>query len=353
MLTRLVTYVDPFAAKVAEAGYVSKTARVNTVTFSYHEGPNNGPPLVLLHAQFLDWFSYSRVLPDLSRSFHVFDVDYPGHGDTKVPAGYPMTANQIGTDLSDFIQAAVGEPVYVSGNSSGGLLALWLAANRPGLVMSTVLEDPPLFSSEYPRITQTIANRAFATSITASRDHPSDFLLYWIHHNNQFFKTNVGPGSSWLLREAVHLYRWTHPGQPVEIGLVGNDTVRMLIRGLGTYDPRFGAAFYNGTWNSEFDHAKALERVTCPTLLLQANYSTFADGTLDGAMSGQEAKLAISLLRKGTYVKVDASHVINLDKPAEFVHMLTAFFLQNGTTATPATPLELHGSVISTTPVML
>jgi pimeloyl-ACP methyl ester carboxylesterase len=46
----------------------------------------------------------------------------------------------------------IGEPVYVTGNSSGKLLAVWLAANRPDLVKAVVLEDPPLFSSDYPEI---------------------------------------------------------------------------------------------------------------------------------------------------------------------------------------------------------
>jgi pimeloyl-ACP methyl ester carboxylesterase len=59
-----------------------------------------------------------------------------------------MTAGQIGNDLVNFIETVIGEPVYVTGNSSGGLLTVWLAANRPDLVKAVVLEDPPLFSSE-------------------------------------------------------------------------------------------------------------------------------------------------------------------------------------------------------------
>lgn len=323
---KLATYTDPYRAKVAAAGYVPKTVQVNQVTLSYVEGPDNGPPLVLLHAQLLDWYSYSRVLPALAKSFHVYDVDYPGHGKTVTPADYPMTANRIGADLGDFIQRQIGQPVFITGNSSGGLLTTWLAANRPELVRAVVLEDPPLFSSEYPRIQRTIADRAFITSYTATKDHPKDFLLYWIHGNAQFFRNNVGPGIPFLLTVAVRAYRWTHPGQPVDIGLLGNDTVRMLVRGLGEYDPRFGAGFYDGSWNRDFDHAEALGRITCPTLLMQANYSTLPDGTLDGAMGKDDADRAMSLLKNGTYVRVDATHVVNLAKPTEFVKILEGFF---------------------------
>jgi pimeloyl-ACP methyl ester carboxylesterase len=319
---------EAYHAQVTAAGYVHKAAHVNQITLSYVEGPDNGPPLVLLHAQLLDWFSYSRVLPELAKSFHVYDVDYPGHGKTVTPADYPMTANRIGKDLGDFIRQQIGKPVFITGNSSGGLLATWLAANRPDLVRAAVLEDPPLFSSEYPRIKQTIADRAFRTSYTAaSEDHPSDFLLYWIQSNARFFSKNVGPGTPFFLSHAIRAYRRNHPGAPVEIALVKNDTVRMMLRGLDQYDPRFGAAFYDGSWNRGFDHAEALRKITCPVLLLQANSSTLPDGTLNGAMSPQEAQHAAALLKNGRYMKIDAGHVINLEKPELFAKLLEDFFL--------------------------
>lgn len=320
-------YVDPYHAKVEAAGYVQKTARINDITLSYVEGPDNGPPLVLLHAQLLDWFSYSRVLPALSTHFHVYDIDYPGHGATVVPADYPMTADRIGADLGDFIDKEIGQPVFISGNSSGGLLAVWLAANRPQLIKAALLEDPPLFSADYPRIKQTVAYRAFRTSDTATRDHPDDFLLYWIHGNAGFFRKHIGPGAPTLLSTLVKTWRHARPGQPVEIGLIRNDTVRMLLRGLDSYDPRFGAAFYDGTWNEGFDHAEALQRIACPVLLMQANTSNLPDGTLDGAMSPAEAQRAASLLQQGEFVTVDATHVVNLDKPDLFVQAAELFFL--------------------------
>lgn len=329
LIHKIDSYVDPWQQKVVDAGFVLKRAKVNQIELSYAEGPDNGPPLILLHAQFLDWFSYSRVLPALSRSFHVFDVDYPGHGATKTPADYPMTANQIGSDLATFIEQQIGDPVFVTGNSSGGLLATWLAANRPDLVKAALLEDPPLFSSEYPEIKKTIAYRAFRTSYTATQDHPSDFLLYWIHENAPFFRKNIGPGTPFLLSRFVHAWKRAHPDLPPDIGLAKDDTVRMMLRGMDEYDPRFGAAFYDGSWNQGFDHAQALRKISCPTLLMHANFSIMPDGTLYGAMNQQQADRAASLLAYGQVVKVDASHVVNLDKPGEFVGILEKFFLKH------------------------
>jgi len=329
-LTLPGTYVDPYHELVAQAGYVEKTAQVNQVQLSYVEGPDNGPPLVLLHAQLMDWFSYSRVMPELAKHFHVFNIDYPGHGTTVTPANYPMTADQIGADLANFIEDKIGEPVYITGNSSGGLLATWLAAYRPELVTSVLLEDPPLFSAEYPRITETIAYRAFKTSYTAATvDHPDDFLLYWIDGNAQFFRNNIGAGSPFILKQTIKAYRLTHPNQPIELGLVKDDIVRLLLRGLDRYDPRFGAAFYDGSWNAGFDHATALAQISAPTLLMHANSEIMEDGTLNGAMSQEEADQATDLLQDGTYLKIAAEHVVHLDNPQEFLRILKDFFLTN------------------------
>ena len=63
---------DPWKARVAAAGCTAKTARIGDVHLGYAEGPDNGPPLLLLHAQHMDRHSYSRVLPALVKRFHVF-----------------------------------------------------------------------------------------------------------------------------------------------------------------------------------------------------------------------------------------------------------------------------------------
>jgi pimeloyl-ACP methyl ester carboxylesterase len=324
---RIDGYVDPWKDRVAAAGFALLVARIGDLELSYAEGPDNGPPLVLLHAQHMDWFSYSRVLPALSQRFHVFDIDYPGHGSTVGPADYPMAANRIGADLAGFIETMIGEPAYVTGNSSGGLLTAWLAANRPDLVTAIVLEDPPLFSAEYPRIRTTIADKSFTTCSAAVQEGVDDFLLYWIHSNKIFFRKNIAPGADLLLALAVKAYRRAHPGAPVDVGLLPDDTVRLFVRGLDQFDPRFGAAFHDGSWHEGFDHAEALARITCPALLVQAQFTVRPDGILNGAMTQEDADRAMSLLPNGTYRRVDATHVVHLAAPELYVDLLQNFFL--------------------------
>lgn len=340
MNRRIDSYVDPGHARVDSAGFEVKTHPVGDVLFSYAEGPAHGPPLVLLHAQHLDWFSYHEVLPSLADRYHVFVVDYAGHGETTTSTDYPMNADRIGTDLAAFVEETIGKPAFISGNSSGGLLAVWLAANHPELVRAIVLEDPPLFASEPARIRTTAADRSFATASRAVADGADDFLLYWVSAHARFFRRHAGPGTTMLLRHGIRRRRKSHPEQPVDLGFVPDDTVRMLLRGLDRYDPRFGAAFHDGTWQQGFDHAAALSAIDAPTLLLHADFHIREDGTLDGAMSDDDASRALSLLAHGRLVRVPSTHVINLAHPAEFIRLLDGFFLGElaGSHDAPNTP---------------
>lgn len=327
LIIYMKNYKNPNNKKLAEAQIEEKKAQVGDINFNYAEGPDNGPALVLLHAQLLDWYTYSEVLPELSKQFHVYAIDYPGHGKTTVPEGYEMSAKQIGSDLAKFITEIIKEPIYVTGNSSGGLLTTWLAANEPDLVKAILLEDPPLFSAEYPEIKQTIAYRSFTTSHSAMENgYNGDFLNYWIKNSTKFFQTYTGPFSQQIIEFAVNSYRRSNPDRPVEIAFLPS-SVKEMIRGLNYYNPEFGNAFYEGTWNEGFDHEEALTKIECPVLLLHANYSFTEDGILNGAMSQEMADKAASLIHDCTYVKIDSSHVVNLEKPEEFTQILEKFFL--------------------------
>ncbi|RZK38122.1 MAG: alpha/beta hydrolase [Pedobacter sp.] len=319
-------YTDPWHKKVAEAGFAEKTVQIGQVTLNYAEGPENGPALLLLHAQMMNWYSYSRVLPELSKSFHVFAVDYPGQGKTTAPVDI-MTANGIGNVLATFMETKINKPAYVSGNSSGGLLTVWLAANKPELVKAIVLEDPPLFSAEYPRVRTTIAYKSFTTCHNyVSTGRKDDFLIYWLESSKPFIEKQAGKKAFPMILSSIKTYQKANPGKPIEIRYLPA-MIRIIIRGLSEFDPHFGDAFYKGSWNKDFDHAEALKKIKCPALLLQANFEILPDGILDGAMTKEDADRAVSLIPHGEYRKIDANHVVHLNKPAQFIQIINRFFL--------------------------
>lgn len=103
-----LTYFERNMAAVRRAGFVEKQVTLNGVVLNYSEGPDNGPPLLLIHGQVVDWQNYARVLPGLSAHYHVFAVDCYGHGrSAQAPEKY--TAATMGADFAQFINEVIGQ----------------------------------------------------------------------------------------------------------------------------------------------------------------------------------------------------------------------------------------------------
>lgn len=311
---------DVGVAKARWSGYVEKQTTVNGTMINYSEGPANGePPLLLIHGQGVNWQSYYPVLRQLARHFHVYAVDVYGHGrSARVPAKY--TAKAIGGDLGSFVEQVIGQPVIVSGHSSGGQLAAWLGGHRPDLVRGVVLEDPPMFTTLLPRA-QTTWN--WVDLATACHEYlasgtSQDWPTHYFRHQRmwQFF----GDGAPKIIAWALKRHRG-HPDKPITLPFLP-PSYNDLQRGLQDYDPRFGEAFYTGSWDVGFDHGGTLTAIKAPTVLLKANATYGPDGILQGAMDDHDAQRVMSLLRDGGLVSVDSGHNVHGEKPAEFVKAL-------------------------------
>jgi pimeloyl-ACP methyl ester carboxylesterase len=134
-----------------KAGFAEKEFDTGEISLNYLLGPNNGMPLVLIPGQGLSKESYQRVLIKLSKEFQVFAVDVRGHGKSSWTTG-DYNFPKMGGDFKKLLQHCIQQPAIISGNSSGGLIALWLAANIPEKVRGIILEDTPVFSAEWPRL---------------------------------------------------------------------------------------------------------------------------------------------------------------------------------------------------------
>jgi len=315
-------YYDVWDAwKVRRAGYVEKQIEVNGSTINYAEGPNNGPALLLIHGQVTSWKDYHRVLPALARDFHVFAIDVYGHGGSdRDPKKY--TANALAEDTSVFIQQVIGEPVIVSGHSSGGLIAANLAAKSPEWVTGVVLEDPPLFTSVHPRAMTTwnyVELSTLAHNFLKSGE--DDFQLYYLKHTPfwDFFKEV----KDLFLSRAVR-YRETHPDRPVKLFFMP-PAFNQLFTNMDAYDPRFGEAFYNNSFHDGFDHAETLRSIHVPSVLIHTNWSYDENGTLLAAMDAEDAERARSLMRDVVFYKVDSGHGFHFENPKEFIKILRDF----------------------------
>lgn len=316
-----MTYFRRNMTAVWQAGFVEKQVIINGSEMNYAEGPDNGPPLLLIHGQAVDWQNYARVLPELADHYHVFAVDCYGHGrSARVPEKYSNAA--LGRDLAQFIREVIGETAVVSGHSSGGLLAVWLAANAPDTVRGVILEDPPLFTTTLPRAEKTWNYVDLAsTAHNFVNSGETDFVSYQVRHGKFYTLFNeLQP----RLTQTVLTYRAKYPQEPVKVFYMP-PVMNELWRGLHTYDPRFGASFYDGSWNDGFDHADALSHIRVPAVLIHTNWNYDEAGILMAAMDDKDAELARSLIPDVVFVKVDSGHGFHFEKPGDFVHILGDF----------------------------
>ena len=103
--------------------------------------------------------------------------------------------------------------------------------------------------------------------------------------------------------------------------------LRLMMRGMSMYDPHFGAAFHDGSWNEGFKYVQALAKIQCPALLLHANFEIRENGIMYGALDQTEADRIIALIPNAKYMRVDSGHVIHLLKPKLYTQIVKNFFL--------------------------
>lgn len=120
-----------------------RSVDVGEVRLAYQvSGPQDAPPLVLLHALGEDATDWQVVLPALARSRRVYALDLRGHGRSDWPGDYSLELMQA--DVLRLLDALGLGPVDLIGHSMGGVVAYLLAGDHPQRVRRLVLEDVPV-----------------------------------------------------------------------------------------------------------------------------------------------------------------------------------------------------------------
>ncbi|OYN97362.1 alpha/beta hydrolase [Enemella evansiae] len=305
-------------AAVRAAEYAEHDVTIDGASIHYAAGPANGrPPLLLIHGQSTDWRSYAVVLPELARDFQVFAVDCLGHGrSARDPGRYSARAH--GQLLAQFIETVIGRPAVVSGHSSGGLLAAWLAGNAPGWVDAVLLEDPPLFTTTLPRAATTWNFVDLATTchgfLTSAEQ---DWVAYhWRHQRMWHFFGKAAPR---LIRAGLSYHR-RNPDRPIRLWFLPQ--LDEATRAIPAYDPHFGEAFFTTSWDSGFDLEASLRAIGVPATLVHTRVRHAADGILMAAMGDAEAARARSSIDRVEFVKADTGHDFHGADPKRFVDLL-------------------------------
>lgn len=293
-------------------------ARSAAAVINYAEGPDNGPALVLVHGQGMQWEDYARVLPDLAQRYHVFAVDCFGHGESSHdPALYSCRA--IGEAIKAFATQEIGGPYLATGHSSGGIVAAWLAANDAEHVTGCVLEDPPFFRVTPSEMRQEpgcfVWKDGFeVTHAFLDQDEVVDPAVYYAQHSYLF---GLFGGLQPKIAEWTAQERAANPDAHLTLAWVPHDWVRGLYF-YDDFDVRFSETFYDGTWFDGVDQADVLGRIACPTVYLKAQTNYGEDGILFAANSDEDAARVQQLVANCETVVVKSGHDIHYERPQTF-----------------------------------
>ncbi len=320
------------ASKNQSSAFEEKKLYTGEININYAAGPKNGPPLVLVPGQTVSWGNYEKVLEPLSKNFRVFAVDVRGHGKSDwTPGSYSFET--IGKDMAAFLKKVVRRPAFISGHSSGGLIALWLAANRPESVQGIILEDTPLFSAEWPRIKEEHVYHVLTDLVEVMETMNqlgdvrslSEALQKIERPIEGRSKTKRFPG--WLTRMIAGIIR-KHQRKGIR-GKISRrylpKKINLLLEILTTFDSDFAKAWVEGRIYEGLDHEDALTRAKCPALLLHASWFRHEKFGLVGAMDDDDVKKALSLMPQCIYKKIDSPHVIHTANPQIFVQEIEQF----------------------------
>jgi pimeloyl-ACP methyl ester carboxylesterase len=102
------------------------------------QGDPVGRPVILLHGITDSWFSFSRVLPGISKAHRVYALDLRGHGDSDRPAG-GYAPRDMAADVIAFMDALGIRRATLVGHSMGSFVAQQAALAAPERIAGVVL----------------------------------------------------------------------------------------------------------------------------------------------------------------------------------------------------------------------
>lgn len=301
---RKVLDAEDRAEVFVEHRFAEHRVDLGEVRMNYAEtGAPSKPALLFIPGQGGSWWSYETLMEQLSDSFNVFAIDLRGQGrSTWTPGRY--TTDNIANDVVRFIDAVIGRPVIVSGQSSGGVVAAWLAAfAKPGQVRAALLEDPPLFAGE---ITPAVGP-SLRQGIGPVFERRSRYL-----------------GNQWSIGDWEGYVRSVRTELPSWMSALVTDVPSQSMR---EYDPEWATACVTGTMGS-CDHELLLSAVRVPILFTHHFHMVDEHGHLMGASTDQQAAAVCRLVEQaGQPIDYrpfpDAAHNLHSTNPALFAATLT------------------------------
>ena len=253
----------------------------------HRTGSGSGPVLLLLHGVTRCGADWEPQLPALAENWTVIALDQRGHGASPHADRYLVT--DYVADAVRFVREETAGSVVIFGHSLGAMVAAAVAAELPERVGGIILEDPPF---------HTMGNRIAGTAWQA-----------------QFIGMRAAAemgGSTEAIADALADIRLPASGGGFKrLGeLRDRASLAWSAQCLSQLDPEVLTPVIEGRWLDGYDFPDALSRVSCPTLLLQA------DPSAGGALTDADAEALVAAISDCQRVSLaGCGHNLHRDRP--------------------------------------
>lgn len=248
-----------------------------------------GPPLILLHGFTGSARAWEPIVAGMRDRYRCIAIDLPGHGDTEAPPTLEgFRFSRVVADLAQIATALTLPKAAWLGYSMGGRLALGVAATRPELVATLILESAsPGLPDAASRAARQTADGAMASAI--ERDGIPSFVSTWE-------RLPMWASQETMSRAAIERQRAVRLAN-CPAGLAG------ALRGMGTgAQPSY--------WGS-------LAAFTMPTLLVT--------GKLDEKFTHVAQEMHAKLPNSRLCCVSGVGHAVHLEAPDRYISQIAAF----------------------------
>ena len=112
---------------------------------AYYEESGEGEPICLLHGFSASSYAWRKVVPILSKDFHVYALDLKGFGKSDKPENGDYSIWAFVDWVKEFFEKVGIEHASLVGHSLGGRIGLLVAASCPEKVKNLILINPAAY----------------------------------------------------------------------------------------------------------------------------------------------------------------------------------------------------------------
>lgn len=133
----------------ATTNVLHKTVSVNNLNIFYREaGPADASVILLLHGFPSTSHMYRDLIHDLADNYHVIAPDYPGFGQSSIPAltAFDYTFDHLAVVIEQFIDALGLTKFSWYLQDYGGPVAFRIISKRPELVAALIIQNANVYN---------------------------------------------------------------------------------------------------------------------------------------------------------------------------------------------------------------